>query len=99
MTGSSPARIPCPRGGLGNLIALPLQKKPRANDNSLFLDNSFVPYQDQWALLSSVRRMSRQEVERVVGEADKLGELRGIRIPITDENDDQPWAAPPSRRQ
>ncbi|HLF25360.1 MAG TPA: hypothetical protein VJG32_03400 [Anaerolineae bacterium] len=33
--------------GFGNLIALPLQKKPHENGNSLFLDESFVPYEDQ----------------------------------------------------
>jgi len=35
-----------PQGGLGNLIALPLQKESRTRGNSLFLDDSFVPYQD-----------------------------------------------------
>ena len=94
-----PSQDTLPTGGFGNLIALPFQKKPRANGNSLFLDESLVPYQDQWAFLSSVRRMSRQEVETIAGEADKQGELRGIRIPITDENLDQPWTTPPSRRR
>jgi hypothetical protein len=36
-----------PKGGFGNLIALPLQKKPRAASNSVFLDEHFEPYQDQ----------------------------------------------------
>jgi superfamily II DNA or RNA helicase len=94
-----PSQDTLPTGGFGNLIALPLQKKPRANGNSLFLDENFTPYQDQWAFLSSIRRMSCQEVETIASEADKQGELRGIRIPITDENDNQPWAAPPSRRR
>jgi hypothetical protein len=66
-----PSQDTLPKGGFGNLIALPLQKKPRANGNTLFLDESFVPYQDQWTFLSSVRRMSRQEVEMVAGEAEK----------------------------
>ena len=35
-----------PKGGFGNLIALPLQKKPRDSDNSVFVDNSFEPYPD-----------------------------------------------------
>jgi hypothetical protein len=94
-----PSQDTLPTGGFGNLIALPLQKKPRANGNSLFLDENFTPYQDQWAFLSSIRRMSCQEVETIASEADKQGELRGIRIPITDEADDQPWAALPSRRR
>jgi superfamily II DNA or RNA helicase len=84
---------------LGNLIALPLQKKPREHGNSVFLDENFVPYQDQWAFLSSLRRMGRQDVDTIVREAEKQGEFLGIRIPVTDESDNEPWAAPPSRRR
>ena len=32
-----------PQGGFGNLIALPLQKAPREQDNSVFLDDDLVP--------------------------------------------------------
>lgn len=93
-----PSQDTLPRGGFGNLIALPLQKKPRANGNSLFVDVNLVTYQDQWAFLSTIHRMSRRQVEGVVDAAEKQGEFLGIRIPITDENDDQPWAAPSSRQ-
>jgi superfamily II DNA or RNA helicase len=93
-----PSQDTLPRGGFGNLIALPLQKKPRENGNSVFLDETLVPYHDQWAFLSSLRRLSRQEVETLVGEAGRQDEFLGIRLPVTDENDDQPWTAPPSRR-
>jgi hypothetical protein len=48
-----PSQDTLPKGGLGNLIALPLQKKPRENGNSLFLDANGSPYPDQWAFLSS----------------------------------------------
>jgi hypothetical protein len=87
-----PSQDTLPTGGFGNLIALPLQKKPRGagRGNSLFLDEGFVPYQDQWAFLSSLRRMNRREVETVVGEAERQGEFLGIRLPVTDEHDDQP---------
>jgi hypothetical protein len=93
-----PSQDTLPKGGFGNLIALPLQKKPRENGNSLFLDEDLAPYQDQWAFLSSLRRMNRREVETIVGEVEKHDEFLGIRLPVTDEHDDQPWAAPPSRR-
>jgi len=93
-----PSQDTLPRGGFGNLIALPLQKKPRENGNSLFLDQTFVPYHDQWAFLSSLRRMNRQEVGALVCGSERQDEFLGIRLPVTDENDDQPWAAPPSRR-
>lgn len=39
-----------PKGGFGNLIALPLQKKPREQGNSVFVDDNFVPYADIYPL-------------------------------------------------
>lgn len=94
-----PSQDTLPKGGLGNLIALPLQKKPRENGNSVFLDADGSPYPDQWAFLSSLRRMARQEVEAVVSEAEAQGDVLGVRIPVTDENDDRPWMLPPSGHQ
>ena len=91
-----PSQDTLPKGGLGNLIALPLQRKPRENGNSLFLDANGSPYPDQWAFLSSLRRMARQEVEAVVSAAEAQGDVLGVRIPVTDENDDRPWMLPPS---
>jgi hypothetical protein len=38
-----------PKGGFGNLIALPLQKEPRQRGCSVFVDNDLQPYPDQWA--------------------------------------------------
>ena len=52
-----------PQGGFGNLIALPLQKGPREQGNSVFLDDDLVPWADQWAFLASVRRIGRAQVE------------------------------------
>jgi superfamily II DNA or RNA helicase len=88
-----------PKGGFGSLIALPLQKKPRERGFSLFVDEHFEPYPDQWAFLSSVRRMGRKEVETIVDEASKRGRLIGVRMVVGDEEDDEPWTAPPSRRR
>jgi len=87
-----------PKGGFGNLIALPLQKRPRELGNSLFLDDSFEAHHDQWAFLSSIRRMSLDEVETIVDEARRRGRVIGVRMAVTDERDDEPWTAPPSRR-
>jgi hypothetical protein len=41
-----------PKGELGSLIALPLQKLPRADGNSVFVDTEFRPYGDQWTFLA-----------------------------------------------
>ena len=85
-----------PQGGFGNLIALPLQKGPRKQDNSVFLDDDFVPWTDQWAFLASVRRMGRTQVERIVEDAERRGRILGVRLPPQDDGDDEPWTAPPS---
>jgi len=37
-----------PRGGFGNLIALPLQNTARTTGNSVFVDTEMQPYKDQW---------------------------------------------------
>ena len=93
-----PSQDTMPTGGFGNLIALPLQKKPRESGNSLFLDGGFNPYPDQWAFLSYVRRMKLQEVELLVGDAFRRGRVVGVRMVITEEDEDEPWTTPTSRR-
>ena len=88
-----------PKGGFGNLIALPLQKQARQRGNTVFLDEQFTPHADQWAFLASVRRMSRAQVEALVREAESKGRIIGVRMALADEDDDNPWTAPPSRRR
>jgi superfamily II DNA or RNA helicase/very-short-patch-repair endonuclease len=88
-----------PQGGFGSLIALPLQKGPRQQDNSVFLDDNFVPWTDQWAFLASMRRMGRTQVERIVEDAEGRGRILGVRLPPQDDGDDEPWTAPPSRHR
>lgn len=87
-----------PKGGLGNLIALPLQKQARVRDNSVFLDEKLSPYPDQWAFLSAVHKVGRGPIEALVQDADRRGRILGVR-PVVSEEDETPWAAPPSRRR
>jgi superfamily II DNA or RNA helicase/very-short-patch-repair endonuclease len=86
-----------PQGGFGNLIALPLQKGARKQDNSVFLDDDFVPWADQWSFLASVRKIDRMHVEAIVQEAERRGRVLGVRLPPQDEGTQAPWIAPPSR--
>ena len=88
-----------PKGGFGNLIALPLQKTARQRGNTVFLDKEFRPYADQWAFLASLRRISRARVEALVRDAESNGRIIGVRIAAAEEDDDDPWTAPPSRRR
>ena len=95
-----PSQDTMPKGGFGNLIALPLQHMPRGHGNSVFLDADFSPHPDQWALLSCVRRMAFAEVENVVREAERSGDLIGVRRSVTDdEQTEDPWTLPPSRKK
>jgi hypothetical protein len=89
-----------PKGGLGNLIALPLQFEPRKSGNSVFIDSDFHPYADQWQFLSTIRRMEVDGAEGIIAEAQRKGDLIGVRISITDDDDPQdPWTLPPSRKR
>ncbi len=88
-----------PKGGLGNLIALPLQKLPRADGNSVFVDTEFRPYDDQWAFLASVKRMPVSAAEAVVLEAQRNGDLIGVRIASAEEEVQDPWTLPPTRKR
>ena len=52
-----------PKGSLGNLIALPLQGACRRQGNTVFLDPAILePYEDQWAFVASIPRMSPETV-------------------------------------
>jgi len=89
-----------PRGGFGNLIALPLQREPRSQGNSVFLDDDFVPYPDdmQWAYLASIVRIDPSTVERLVAEATRAGSIVGVQQAGDSSDDAAPWMRLPSGR-
>lgn len=88
-----------PKGGFGNLIALPLQRQARDRGNSVFVDEDFRPYPDQWAFLASIQRVSRPQLDGLVQAAEGRGRIVGVRMVATEEDEDAPWTAPPSRRR
>ncbi|MDZ4676376.1 MAG: DEAD/DEAH box helicase family protein [Oligoflexia bacterium] len=57
-----------PNDGFGNLIALPLQKIARDAGNSVFIDEAFQSFEDQWIYLSQVKRLSNNEVVSILEE-------------------------------
>lgn len=87
-----------PAGGFGNLIALPLQKIPRTQGNSVFLDSSFSPHKDQWTFLESVKKMTPQQVALLAKEGSSRGRIVGLKLPLENDTED-PWASPPSRKR
>lgn len=81
---------------LGNLIELPLQRAAGNQGNSLFVDSDFTPYPDQWVYLSSLPKMSKREVEAVIGEAQRTGAIIRIANPLMEDDEiesDTPWIA------
>ena len=61
-----PSQDTLPKGGFGNLLALPLQRAPRDRGHSVFVDGDFRPYPDQWSFLVSIRSMSPDDIEPVI---------------------------------
>jgi hypothetical protein len=55
-----------PKGGFGNLIALPLQRSARSQGNTVFVDDRMAPYPNQWEYLSSRRRLSPDDASRIL---------------------------------
>lgn len=77
-----------PKGGLGNLIALPLQMEARKNGNAVFIDNSLNQYNDQWAFLASIKRFTKIEIESLTTKLSGGNELGVLKI---DEDEMKPW--------
>ena len=82
-----------PRGGFGNLIALPLQYEPRQQGNSIFVDECLEPYADQWAFLASVQRIEPGIAETIAHEATRTGQIIGVRFAeiLDDRVESAPW--------
>lgn len=87
-----------PAGGFGNLIALPLARRSREQGNSVFVDDNLEPYANQWAFLASLKRMSPDDVTALILDAQESGRILGVRMPLDDDESEQPWLLPPSRR-
>ena len=94
-----PSQDTMPKGGFGNLIALPLQHGPRKNGNSVFVDHGLRPYDDQWAFLSSIQRLTPAEAQALLREAYPTGDVINIKHSASDcSESSDPWNLPPSGR-
>jgi len=94
-----PSQDTMPKGGFGNLIALPLQKAARENGNSIFVDGNLSEHPDQWAFLSSARKMDLVSVQSIVDTASQRGGVLGVRFVSTDDDEISPWLFTPSGRK
>jgi superfamily II DNA or RNA helicase len=93
-----PSQDTMPRGGFGNLIALPLQHEARKNGNTVFIDDGFKPYPDQWGYLASVERTANSTVETIAEEASRRGQVIGVQLAEPDDEVAAPWRRTPSGR-
>src|SRR3990167_4853390 len=88
-----------PKGGFGNLIALPLQKNARNSNNSVFVDENLNPFEDQWAFLANICKINRIEIEEIVAQAEAKGRIIGVRLDVSEEDNLTPWNNSPSKRE
>jgi len=79
-----------PKGGFGNLIALPLQKVPRESGGSVFVDDELHPYADQWTFLSSVPAMAAHDIEPTILRATGGSHPLDVTF-IPEEDQQEPW--------
>ena len=88
-----------PKGGFGNLIALPLQKQPREHGGSVFVDHDLRPCPDQWAYLASIQPMATHDIEPTILRAS--GGTHPLDVTFIDEEDlATPWQrAIPAQRK
>jgi superfamily II DNA or RNA helicase len=79
-----------PKGGFGNLIALPLQKGPREHGFSVFVDDELRPYLDQWAFLAAIQPMAAHDIEPTILRA--TGGVHPLDVTFIDDEDlATPW--------
>lgn len=84
-----PAQDIISEGGVGNLIALPLQGKALKDGNSAFIDSNWNAYQNQWEVLWSKPKLSREFVEMKIGEWTST--IEDIEVAEDDEGREKPW--------
>lgn len=81
-----------PKGGFGNLIALPLQKHPRELGRSVFVDANLQPLPDQWAFLENIKPLPQENLEAaLIKLVDDRHPLDIAYAEVPDENADTPW--------
>ena len=78
-----------PEGGFGNLVALPLQGQARRKQNSVFVDNDFLVYKDQWAFLYNLKKIQESTVDQLLRlhYQEELGKL-------SMSSESKPWVTP-----
>ncbi len=80
-----------PEGGFGNLVALPLQGQARKKGNSVFVNEDFQAYADQWSYLASFQKVTAYALEGLVNRYANAPEPLGQ---LSSSKESAPWEAP-----
>ena len=81
-----------PEGGFGNLVALPLQGQARKNLNSVFVDDDFLAYKDQWTFLYNIKKLREDDVDKQL--SLHVNEEFGA---LSTSSESKPWVTPTSQ--
>lgn len=78
-----------PEGGFGNLVALPLQGQARKNLNTVFVDDDFLAYKDQWTFLFNIKKLREDDVDKLLNLhiSEEFGAL-------STSSESKPWITP-----
>ena len=79
-----------PEGGLGNLVALPLQGNARKNGNSVFVNEYFDPFPDQWEYLLNVGKLPASALEEILKQTANIMPLGDL----SKTSESKPWEVP-----
>ena len=90
-----PTQDTVPKGGFGNLIALPFQGQAQKDGNTLFVDPQYIPYPDQWAFLSTLPKISPEQLSVCLSDLCENSDV-GQLIEVSEE---KPWPRRHSRKQ
>ena len=81
-----------PEGGFGNLVALPLQGQACKNLNSVFVDDDFLAYKDQWTFLYNIKKLREDDVDKQL--SLHVNEEFGA---LSTSSESKPWVTPTSQ--
>lgn len=85
-----------PKGGFGNLIALPLQGKPGTEGKSVFTDSGLTPYSDQWSHLEALGRLTPEELAEATRRVSEGNHPIDVAYALEEESQ-EPWKTPAHR--
>jgi hypothetical protein len=88
-----------PKGGFGNLIALPFQREAMLRSNSVFIDKDGNAYDNQWGYLSKTKKVSFEQLREIVDAGLANRSIMEVRFTATENDAEDPWLRLPSGKK